>query len=348
LEIPSWSTNITPQSLKIFKVSGSLTNAVFFVSSSFSRARTLLLRIYGVNSATLISRPHELHILHVLSSRYNIGPRLYGTFENGRVEEYFDAIALTPSDLRDKTISRSVGARMAELHSVDIDLIEPVMWGHQWADKSREIEVKKNVKSWLVSAREVLALPSVPSKVRKTIDLDAFEREWDLYLRWLSKIEDADGPSKRVFAHNDAQYGNLLRLNKFADGAVAHRQVSLPPCLSFFFSSPFYRYSWWTSNTLESTQLLSISLTTSTNGRRITTRPPLISWIHRDTQRTKRDAISIAPTWSILMDSRLSMTAYWSGRSSNSINKCVCGAQPRTQSGRCGHWSKLGTTWKDR
>src|SRR6266700_1668064 len=86
LHIRSWTTpQIAPGDIVVTKVSGALTNAVFFVSCpSALSPQTLLLRVYGPSSGSLISRPRELHTLHILSSRYNIGPRVYGTFDNGR------------------------------------------------------------------------------------------------------------------------------------------------------------------------------------------------------------------------------------------------------------------------
>jgi len=237
LRVPLWlSPGITPQSLKIFKVSGSLTNAVFFISCSLNLAPTLLLRIYGPSSGSLISRPRELHTLHVLSSQYHIGPRVYGTFENGRVEEYFDSVTLTAADLRVKQISQWIGARMAELHSVDIDAVEqtspldPRSKGKGW-----EIGVKKNVKSWLGPARGVLALPFLANAIRKELDLDSFSEDWNRYMKWLSEIERIEGASRTVFAHNDAQYGNLLKLTKLPPGTAEHRQLIV---VDFEYASP--------------------------------------------------------------------------------------------------------------
>ena len=208
-------------------MSGSLTNAVFFVSCpSVPGSRILLLRIYGPSSGSLISRPRELHTLHVLSSKYNIGPRVYGTFENGRVEEYFDSTALTASEMRDPEVSSWIGARMAELHGVDIDVVEYDAQSGDASERGIQLGVRKNVKSWLASAREVLALPSAPAAVRESLDLDRFEREWEQYMRWLDQKEKTDGASRRVFSHNDTQYGNLLRLRTLKEGQPAHRQVS--------------------------------------------------------------------------------------------------------------------------
>lgn len=209
--------------MRVHKVSGSLTNAVFFVSCP--SLPTLLLRIYGPSSGSLISRPRELHTLHILSSKYHIGPRVYGTFENGRIEEYFDSVTLTASDLRNAQISRWVGARMAELHLVDIEVVEDTVPATRGEGKGWEIGAKANVNSWLAPARDVLSLPSVPETIRQDLDLDTFVMEWENYVRWVTEIERVEGASRRVFSHNDAQYGNLLRLINVKPGTPEHRQV---------------------------------------------------------------------------------------------------------------------------
>lgn len=204
-----------------------MTNAIFFVSCpSIPCTPTLLIRIYGPSSGSLISRPRELHTLHILSSQYRIGPRVYGTFENGRIEEYFDSVTLTSSDIRDQKISRWVGARMAELHSVDIEAIEQTSPDTRGEGKGWEIGAKRNVKSWLAPAREVLGLPLATEAIKKKFDLAGFKKEWDRYMQWISEVEGLEGASRRVFSHNDAQYGNLLRLTKLKEGLPEHRQAS--------------------------------------------------------------------------------------------------------------------------
>lgn len=142
------------------------------------------------------------------------------------MEEYFDSTTLTASDLRDDKISRWVGARMAELHSVDIEVVEETSPTTRGEGKGWVIGAKKNVKSWLSPAAEVLALPMISETVRKEIDLVRFKEEWTSYMRWLSAVDDVQHGSKRVFAHNDAQYGNLLRLTDTKEGSAEHRQVS--------------------------------------------------------------------------------------------------------------------------
>ncbi|KAI6159604.1 choline kinase cytoplasm [Pisolithus thermaeus] len=229
LQVPGWCTapDLTPTLLSVHKVSGSLTNSVYFVSCPSSRCvPTLLLRIYGFSTDSLISRSRELNILHILSSQYNIGPTIYGTFTNGRVEEYFDSITLTPCDLREKTISRWIGARMAELHSVKISAVEGPLAISSQEGKSWEIGVKRNIKAWLPLAAEVLAHPNMQEEDTAVLDLDAFRQKWSRYMRWISHIEKVEGCSRRVFAHNDAQCGNLLRLTRgLPQGTPEHHQI---------------------------------------------------------------------------------------------------------------------------
>lgn len=95
---------------------------------------TLLVRIYGPSTSTLIARDEELRVLHTLSSDYGLGPRIEGTFQNGRVEQFFNSKALTAPELRDLETSRMIARRMRELHSVDLNVLgfeereEPTVW----------------------------------------------------------------------------------------------------------------------------------------------------------------------------------------------------------------------------
>jgi choline kinase len=110
---------------------------------------TLLLRIYGPSSGSLISRNEELRILHVLSTTYGLGPKVFGTFHNGRVEQFFPSRALTSQEIRDPLISKGIARRMRELHSVDLktlgypegDDAEPTVWAclREWTPLAEQV-----------------------------------------------------------------------------------------------------------------------------------------------------------------------------------------------------------------
>lgn len=265
LQVPSWSERVYPSNASIssastfayevsppnkdkvwiHKVSGSLTNAVFFLTvvsgtpeeekakenpafQSQAPYKTLLLRIYGASSSSLINRTAELRILHVLSSRYRIGPRVYGTFGNGRIEEYFESRPLTALEMRDPQISRWIAIRMSELHRVDLrKAVDPVEWADP-ADGSRgELAVKRCMRNWLPPAREVFDLIR-DEKYKKELDLELFAQQWDKYYKWVRDWEKENSCAKespRVFCHNDTQYGNLLRLKEPKAGTLPHQEV---------------------------------------------------------------------------------------------------------------------------
>lgn len=143
--------------IDVERLSGALTNAVYVVSppkdlplpSSTSgsgvvskrRPLKLLLRIYGPQVEHLIDRETELGILRRLA-RKKIGPRLLGTFRNGRFEEFFDSTTLTSADLRVPETSKQIAKRMRELHD-GIELLEqerqdgPFVWRNwdKWVER---------------------------------------------------------------------------------------------------------------------------------------------------------------------------------------------------------------------
>ncbi|KAG8931038.1 hypothetical protein FRC03_002027 [Tulasnella sp. 419] len=261
LAVKSWANHpsLAASDLKIYKVSGSLTNAIFFISapSVQPQPHQVLLRIYGPSSGSLISRPKELYTLHNLSSKYRIGPRVFGTFGNGRVEEYFDSKALTEEDMKNPQISRWIGRRMAELHSVDID--EVMLSSDGWKGKGL-VSAKKNLKKWFPLAQEViksLNASSLPMdhpwrSLVKSIDLERLQNEGKAYWKWIELFEAQYGEGERVFAHNDAQYGNLLRLTTPPKNKPSHHQIivvdfeyAAPNPAAFDIANHFHE---WTTN----------------------------------------------------------------------------------------------------
>lgn len=271
IKVPTWSsTALEPQHVQISEVSGGLTNTIFFISyaetapptsttipqtvtsstphltdnslshSQISTPCTVLLRIYGAPPSMMLSRTDELRILHVLSSVYHIGPRVFGTFSNGRIEEWFDSSTLTSKDLQDPLQSRWIGMRLKELHNVDMLRVMGSTWdGHA--------NVLKTVVGWRGAAQGVLdTLKAKELKgeigpghawygTREKFDLAEFVRAWDAYWAWLHLWEGEHGRSEMVFAHNDLVYGNLLRLNQKLTGEPEHHKIII---IDFEYAGP--------------------------------------------------------------------------------------------------------------
>jgi choline kinase len=222
--------------IDVQRLSGALTNAVYVVSppknlseppatSDSAGASTaprvkrrppakLLLRIYGPQVEHLIDREAELAILRRLA-RKRIGPRLLGTFSNGRFEEYFHARTLTPEDLRVPETSKQIAKRMRELHD-GIDLLEeerdagPFVWRNwdKWVNRCEQVI------TWLDKQILHLQKEGIQPKVTKRwmqrgfvcgVEWPVFRRAVEKYRQQIEKTHGGKAGVRQqlVFAHND-------------------------------------------------------------------------------------------------------------------------------------------------
>ncbi|APA12071.1 hypothetical protein sscle_08g068410 [Sclerotinia sclerotiorum 1980 UF-70] len=223
--------------IEVERLSGALTNAVYVVSppanlppsASSTNLSTksqrypskLLLRIYGPQVEHLIDREAELSILRRLA-RKKIGPRMLGTFRNGRFEEFFNAQTLTAQDLRIPDTSKKIAKRMRELHDGVALLQEerdqgPFVWRNwdKWVDRCEKIITYLD--------RQILDGDSSRSIRGESwrdrglvcgVEWPVFRAAVERYRQWLEKYYGGSEELSRslVFAHNDTQYGNILRL----------------------------------------------------------------------------------------------------------------------------------------
>jgi len=128
-----------------------------------------------------------------------------GTFLNGRFEEFFASRTLTKEDIRLSETSRHIAMRLRELHAV-IDLLPsehkqgPIVW--------------KNWEKWTPRCRDLIA--SLPATVKSPCgtSFEIFETYVGKYRDFLQRRYGGEEGLRNelVFAHNDAQYGNILRL----------------------------------------------------------------------------------------------------------------------------------------
>jgi len=160
----------------------------------------LLLRIYGPQVSHLIDREAELSILRRLS-RKRIGPRLLGTFENGRFEEFFNATTLTKDDIRVPETSRHIAKRLKELHEgIELEDRErkmgPVSWcnWYKWAPRVKQIMARLDATEDLGKKGYICGCP-----------WERFETAVERYKEWVygryGGEENVKG--QMVFAHND-------------------------------------------------------------------------------------------------------------------------------------------------
>ena len=212
--------------IEVERLSGALTNAVYVVSppknldlqpnGTDTPHKThhlrpppkLLLRVYGPQVEHLIDRENELSILRRLA-RKKIGPRMLGTFTNGRFEEFFNAQTLTAADLRVEDTFKQIAKRMRELHD-GMELLEkereegPFVWMNwdKWVDRCEEVisDLDKKV----LTGQKVRGELWMQRGLVCGVEWPLFKATIDKYRKWLDEYYGKGGINTHlVFAHND-------------------------------------------------------------------------------------------------------------------------------------------------
>ncbi|CAO0798973.1 unnamed protein product [Mucor circinelloides] len=186
------------EDVKLDRVSGAMTNAVFFVT--IGSTKRMLLRVYGVGCDQILDRDKELDWLSRLS-QLSIGPKLLGIFGNGRFEEYLPSTTLTRQDIREPQISTQIASRLHQLHSI-VETFPPA--------HNETLEVWANIDKWYTTITTELVPALSKNETWKTQleEIDLVQLGHDI-----QQCKLACNNSPIVFAHNDLQYGNILKIN---------------------------------------------------------------------------------------------------------------------------------------
>jgi choline kinase len=326
--------------ISVERLSGALTNAVYVatppegppVAADSSTAEggggarkapgKILLRIYGPNVEHLINRDEELAVLKRLA-RKKIGPRLLGTFSNGRFEEYFNASALKPHDLREPETSKQIAKRMRELHD-GVELLRE--------EREAGPAVFKNWDRWLDNVERVVT--KLDERVRAGEEAkgsrDAWlERgyvcgvEWSVFKAMVQRHRDfivsyyggmEAIKEALVFGHNDVCFQFPFRYRPQPAFLTGHRHntaissVSAPTTQRALSSNPptsTSNSSSSTSSTRRPTHPASNSPTTSASGATTTTTPGRRTSAGTiGTRRPRSSTASCGRTWTTARSSR--------------------------------------------
>ncbi|KYR00596.1 hypothetical protein DLAC_02615 [Tieghemostelium lacteum] len=172
---------------------GGVTNTLF--KSSFTNNKgnnkSVIIRLYGKGSENLIDRKAESHIQYLLSKN-GVGPRFYGTFENGCIYGYIEGDQLQLEDLANRDKLKLIASEVSRWHSLDLD------------DLNREPAAFRYVRSWIkTSVHSLETLGDIG------LDLDYYIKESEHLIEFLKNRYQNE--SKHVtFCHNDLIPRNMI------------------------------------------------------------------------------------------------------------------------------------------
>ncbi|KAK3801541.1 hypothetical protein RRG08_047207 [Elysia crispata] len=207
----AWLDIATENELIITHISGGMSNYLYLIALPpgtkpvKGEPMDVLLRIYGqISKSTLDFLVHNSVVFALLAER-NLGPKPFGMYHDGRVEEFIKGRPLVPTDLSKPNVMNLVAEKLARFHSLDMPLCKKPRW------------FKSMVRGWIKDVKNNL------DKHREARDaLEKMSPNFDLETEFKELLRTASNLNcPVVFCHNDLQGGNVLLADQASDTVPA-------------------------------------------------------------------------------------------------------------------------------
>lgn len=191
--------NVTKNQVKISENMGGQSNYLYHVTSSVPNVTGFLLRIHRQAQDLVFKDTVPFAIL----SERKLGPKLYGFFDGGRLEEFLPSRYFFKEDSRNPEFVRKVGSALPKFHSLDMPVPN--------SDRCFQL-----MRDWLQGYKDLggkdyeiytttVAYKDHPEKV----SIEDLNREIEIFEKWAKEIYE----DTLVFGHTDLGDANILELN---------------------------------------------------------------------------------------------------------------------------------------
>ncbi|XP_005491676.1 choline kinase alpha isoform X2 [Zonotrichia leucophrys gambelii] len=199
--LPGAWRGLREEQLLISPIRGGLSNMLFqcslpdTIEAVADEPRTVLLRLYGA----ILQMGAEAMVLEsvmfaILAERA-LGPKLYGIFPQGRLEEFIPSRKLSTEELSIPDISAEIAEKMARFHGMKMPFNKEPKWLFGTMEKylNQVMRIKFTRESQTRKLNKLLSynLPQEMQNLRAMLEATS---------------------SPVVFCHNDCQEGNILLL----------------------------------------------------------------------------------------------------------------------------------------
>jgi thiamine kinase-like enzyme len=221
--IKEWPS-VTSDQVSVTRIKNGWVNRVYIVernidesqdSSSLIEPKKILIKMYGGNVTDMdaeqgceLSREEELLVCQEWA-KTGLGPKLYGVFPEGRVEEFIESHMMTRNDcLTDPSVRRDMSKILAKFHSLDLPICkEPydfvTILDTMVHNFRRSIEDK-------FRANKILQKEGIDTSL-----IASYDYESDI--KWIRTAMKAEY-HRIVFIHWDTHAGNVLIRNSPKEG----------------------------------------------------------------------------------------------------------------------------------
>ncbi|PIC38961.1 hypothetical protein B9Z55_010805 [Caenorhabditis nigoni] len=192
--------------VEVTQITGGQSNLIYLATAtneakfSSETPKRFLIRIHCQPAQQVFN---DTVIFSVMSER-GLGPKLYGFFQGGRLEEFLPSKTLDTDSIKLPEISRQVGAIFPKYHDIDVPISKSA-----GALKT----IKQNLEAYkqLGGSVHTMRPHSVKyekEETRKTITVEELEKEIETFEKWSAIFDDTI-----VFSHNDLAPLNVLELD---------------------------------------------------------------------------------------------------------------------------------------
>ncbi|CAB3400078.1 unnamed protein product [Caenorhabditis bovis] len=214
----AWKT-VPLEHLRISRIKGGMSNMLFLCRLSEvhppirNEPNKVLLRVY-FNPETESHLVAESVIFTLLSERH-LGPKLYGIFSGGRLEEYIPSRPLSCREIALPHMSAKIAKRVAKVHQLEVPI---------WKEPDYLCDALQRWHRQLtgtVNGEHNFTLPDGgENNVPISVTCNDLARELEFLRDHISKSK-----SPVTFCHNDLQEGNIL-LPKASSGNIRMPSVT--------------------------------------------------------------------------------------------------------------------------
>jgi thiamine kinase-like enzyme len=187
---------------------GGFINRMFLCHNQLSNER-ILLRLYGnrdeeeTNIMRKIGSRDAEVLINYLMDINEIGPKLLGIFDGGRIEQFLDGYE-TPTDdhLKHPEIMACIAKKLVKVHSLQIPL-----------DKKPTDLIRKTrlnlTKYWGDYRKGMLEIPLTEDLKTEANEVDRIADDFQGMIDWYEELQPRVR-SKSVFSHSDLNRGNIM------------------------------------------------------------------------------------------------------------------------------------------
>lgn len=226
--------------VRVERIAGGLMNTLHLVSrnnASVQEPSAVLVRHFGLSGkpeepteTSLTLSTAQQTLVYWEMGRRGWGPKVYGLFPGGRVEEYIPSHALTAAEACQSDIIRDVARSYARFHSLDLPLRRD--------NFTRVVEVFS--KAATAKRDEVLTtLSAIEGPQAKSYSTTFANIDWTSELQWIFSLF-AKHNSRTTLTHLDANYLNILVKDTLLEPASYDKQNAEPRTMLIDYETTTY------------------------------------------------------------------------------------------------------------